>query len=160
MEFNTTELLNQDDIKVLSGISAIKRDITSYFNMDLFVEKMREVIKQSKNFKFRSTTAELYIEKERPTFILKYVEGEVADGLAELVSNGASNDAQIDYILNHVNTEIIKEFSKFALECVLDNDKTTQLFDEVPELKSLLLSTMYTVRISVEDNNINVLYFI
>jgi hypothetical protein len=159
---DTSKFLNEEDINLISKINQIKRDITSYFDMDLFINNMRKIIDESTHFAFRSSTARLYIEKEKPTFILKYTSDSIKqklesfDGLPEQVES-----QQVDFITDAISVDIVSKFSKFITECIKDSDKLNELFSGLPkDVKEFFISNIYTIRVNVKENNIYVIYFI
>jgi hypothetical protein len=154
---DTTSYLNQGDIEAISKLSNIKKDITSYFDMDLLIGKMRDIIDESKHFDFRSENARKFIDKEQPAFILKYISEEIKTGLEQYrdVSD------QVDFVTSAVAGDVIAKFSRFVTDCIKDSSKLNDLFSELPkDLTEFFISNIYTVRVSVKENNIHVLYFI
>lgn len=159
---DTSKFLKQEDIEAISKIGQIKRDITAYFDMDLFINKVREIIDNSKHFDFRSDTARLYIEKDRPTFIIKYISDDIAKGLAEIGGSGEEQESkQVDFLADAISADIISKLSKFITECIKDSEKLDELFSGLPvDVKEFFISNIYTIRINVKENNIYILYFI
>lgn len=167
MEHSTTKLdtskfLNKEDIDAISRIGQIKRDITAYFDMDLFIDKVREVIDESKHFSFRSETAKRYIDKEKPLFILKYISDDVKQGLESFTGLPDEVESkQVDFIADVISANIISKLSKFITACIKDSEKLNELFTDLPkDVKEFFISNIYTIRINVKENNIQILYFI
>jgi hypothetical protein len=159
---NVTQYLDTEDINMISKINQIKRDITAYFDMDLFIDNMRKIIDESKHFDFRSKTSRNFIEKDKPTFIVKYISDEVVNelnsfkGLPEEVE-----DKQVDYIADLISIDIISKFSRFITDCITDSEKLNDLFSELPkDVKEFFISNIYTIRVNVKENNIYIIYFI
>jgi len=159
---DTSKYLNKDDINMISKLNQIKRDITSYFDMDLFIEHMKKIIDESEYFDFRSKTARSFIEKDRPTFIIKYITEKVRkdlgsfDGLPEEIEN-----QQVDYIADLITNDIITKFSRFITDCITDSEKLNELFSGLPkDVKEFFISNIYTIRVNIKENNIYIIYFI
>jgi hypothetical protein len=159
---DTSKFLKQEDIEAISKIGQIKRDITAYFDMDLFINKVREIIDNSKHFSFRSETARLYIEKDRPTFIIKYISDDIQTGLNNIDGVGEELESkQVDYLADAISADIISKLSKFITGCIKDSEKLDELFSGLPvDVKEFFISNIYTIRINVKENNIYILYFI
>jgi hypothetical protein len=159
---DTSQYLNTEDIDMISKINQIKRDITSYFDMDLFIDKMRKIIDESEHFSFRSSTARLYIEKQMPTFIIKYISDDIKNKLDSYT--GAPEEVeskQVDFLADAISVDIVSKFSQFITDCIKDSDKLNELFSELPkDVKEFFISNIYTIRANVKDNNIYVIYFI
>jgi hypothetical protein len=158
---DTSQFLNQEDISMISKLTQIKRDITTYFDMDLFINNMRKVIDESSYFTFRSETSRRFIEKNQPTFILKYSD-EVRVILGNV--NGVSEEVeskQVDQVTQLIAQDIIAKFSQFVTSCIKDSDKLNDLFTGLPTgTKEFFISNIYTIRVNVRENNIYILYFI
>jgi hypothetical protein len=154
---DTSSYLNQGDIDAISRLTQIKRDITSYFDMDLFIGKMREIIDESAHFEFRSDNARKFIEKDRPVFIIKYTSETITNGLKQF----DSEDKRVDFITDAISADIIAKFSRFITDCIRDSDKLNELFSEVPkDITEFFISNIYTIRADIDNNNIYILYFI
>jgi hypothetical protein len=154
---DTSDLLNEQDITNLTAISEIKRDITSYFDMDLFIKKMSELINDSKHFEFRSLTAKKFIDKEKPIFILRHI----SDDIQKELNGLHTKDEKISFITSVVNTNIISKMSVFITDCIRDEKKLNDLFKDFPKgTAHFFVSSIYFVRVDVEKNNIQLQYFI
>ena len=66
-----TNSLNEDEIKKISEVLKLKKDIMSYLNMGEFIENAKNIIDNSSIFEFRSRVARNYIDKKNPSFVLK-----------------------------------------------------------------------------------------
>jgi hypothetical protein len=143
-------------------MNEIKRDITSYFDMDLFIDKMRSVIDSSEHFEFRSKMARNYIDKNIPTFIIKYKSDEIKNNLKKI--SGPEEEVenkQVDYITDMISKDIISKFSVFITDCIKDSEKLNELFSDLPsDVKEFFISNIYTIRVNVKENNIYIIYFI
>jgi hypothetical protein len=159
---DTTKYLNEEDINLISRINQIKRDITTYFDMESFIDKMRKIIDDSEHFAFRSTTARLYIEKDKPTFILKYISDEVSEKLKSFTGLPEEVESQqVDFIADAISVDIVSKFSQFITDCIKNSDKLNELFSDLPkDVKEFFISNIYTIRVNVKENNIYVIYFI
>ncbi|AMS01293.1 hypothetical protein AR9_g209 [Bacillus phage AR9] len=160
---DTSKYLNQSDIENIVKVNKIKKDITSFFDMDLFINKMRDIIDESEHFDFRSKTSRLYIEKERPNFILKYVSDELTNKINSVQGSDPeeTESIQIDIITEYIFNDVISKFSTFVTDCIKDTEKLNDLFSDIPDdIKDILISNIYTIRPDIKGNNIQVLYFI
>ena len=158
---DTSTLLDKTDIDLLAKISQIQKDITSYFDMDLFIEHMRQIIDESKVFAFRSETAKKYIPSNKPVFILKIEESTLLTELGNIPDSDATESYKVDIVTRNIVEEIIKKMSRFISDCIKDEDKLNELFTELPDgMKEFLISNIYTIRVNIKANMIYVIYFI
>lgn len=163
VDLDTSKFLNEEDINAISKLSEFKKDITAYFDMDLFIKKVSEIIDNSEHFSFRSKMAKLSIDKDKPTFIMKFISDEIVNTLKGFT--GASqeelNNKQIDYVVEMISEDLISKISIFITDCIKDADKLDELFKDLPkDIKEFFISNIYTIRVSIEDNNIYMIYFI
>ncbi|ALN97945.1 hypothetical protein Bp8pS_266 [Bacillus phage vB_BpuM-BpSp] len=150
-------LLDKEDIKALTDFVQIKRDIATYFDMELFTDKMKEIIEKSEVFEFRSRNAKKSINSKSPVFILKIKDNNIYN---ELLSYSDTKE-QIDKVNKIIFKEILDNMSRFITECIMEEEKTSELFVDLPDdLKTFFITNIYSTKSNIEGNNIQISYFI
>lgn len=161
---NSDNLLNNKDINIISNINKIKKDITSYFDMNLFIEKFRNIIDNSKYFEFRSNNSRKFIEPDKPRFIIRFKnDKDFYKKIKEI--NGKDNidtvNKRVNFITNIVRTDIINKFSSEVTLCIKDKNKVHNLFKDLPDgLENIIIGNIFTILVDIKHNNIQILYFI
>jgi|GEM_PF-2716516 len=151
-------LITQEDVNAINTLQKVKKDIMRYIDMELFIDKVRDIIRNSDNFDFRSERVARFIDPEKPVFVLK-------SPLLEVSGKNANNINYLDYLTDEITdvvaNEIITKISDVITTCIKDTDGMDSLFKDVPDdIKVFYLTNIYTIRISPSSNNINIQYFI
>lgn len=147
-----TNLLNEEEIVQLKNALELKRDIISYLNMESFIDKTRDIIDNSETFEFRNSSSRLYIDKRQPVFVLKLKD---ENTLREMVKR---KDAR-DEVAKLLQIEIIQNISRLLTDCIKD-DKS-DLFSGIPaEIKEFVISNIYVIRCNIQENNIQLFFFV
>ena len=150
MNLSYENFLSDEEIEKIKKIMRKKRDIMSYLDINALIDGTREIIAKSDIFDFRSSVAKLYIDKNQPVFTLKIKD----EKLYQEVMNDPSPRDRIAKLLE---TDIIRHISEL-LTYSLDNN--SELFKDVPEeLTKLILTNIYVIWSSPEDNNIQLKFF-
>lgn len=145
-------ILSEEELESVKKIFRLQRDIMSYLNMDDFINEVKNIVLNSENFAFRNTAALNNIDRKKPVFKLS---------VRDIKSFDLNNESTTrEKITEMVVDEIISKISDVLLDAFKSNEGK-KLFDDVPEevIKNLLVS-IYVIRISVKENNIQISYFI
>lgn len=150
MDLSYKNFLSDEEIEKIKEIMRKKRDIMSYLDINALIDGTREIIAKSDIFDFRSSVAKLYIDKNQPVFTLKIKD----EKLYQEVMNDSSPRDRIARLLE---TDIIRQISKLLTDSL---DNNSELFKDVPEeLTKLILTNIYVIWSSPEDNNIQLKFF-
>ena len=148
---NQLNKLNDKEMTQLKKALEVKRDIISYLNMEVFIDKVRTIINSSLNFEFRSITSKLYIDTRQPIFVLKLKDEKIYNEISKL-----SNP--IDAVNDLLRVEIIQKISTLLTDCI--NDTASDLFEGITEeLKEFVISNIYVIRANIKENNIQLFFF-
>jgi len=160
---DTDDLLDESDRDMIAKINAIKRDITSYFDMELFVDKIRKIIDSSDVFTFKNESNRKFIEPQKPRFVIKFKNQK---DLNEVLSNKTYDTTETvkirtDITVKAVVSEIINKFSREITDCIKDQNKIDELFKDLPKgLDKIIIGNIYTINCDIENNTIHIIYFI
>ena len=147
-----TNSLNEDEIKKISEVLKLKKDIMSYLNMEEFIESAKNIIDSSSIFEFRSKVARNYIDKKNPSFVLKIKD---IDILNEMLSYSDPRK-EVNKLLQK---DIISKISKLLTDNI--NNSKNRLFEQFPkEITEFILSNIYVIRSNIQENNIQVYFFV
>lgn len=130
----------------------IRKNLQACIDMEKFIDRMKEIINNSKSFSFRSDRAERYIDKKNPIFILK------SKNLPEDIQKKSMSeiDRITDKIKNVLQKEIINSASNALRECINVEDYG-KVFKEEDTIT--LLTSIYIMRLSTIDNCIYLSWF-
>ena len=156
-DFDSAKYIDKKDADILGTINTIKKDITSYFDIEKFIDKLRVIIDDCPDFEFRSVTAKKFIRTDKPTFVLKMNK----ELLEKLKNSNLDLSKKVDKVSQVIAAEIISEISVFITDCLIDSDKSKDLFTSLPEKAAIfLISNIYTIRCNINANNVQIIYFI
>ena len=152
-------LLTTEEIEAVKKLYESKRNILSYLNMDEFINKVSDLIDQSDTFSFRSSTSKYTINKVRPVFVMKIIDEKLLNQMLEIEKTDDTGEMKtLDALTVVLNEKIIKEISKILTDQFSEHDE--ELFVDVPEsLKKFIISSIFSIRFSVKDNNIQLMCF-
>lgn len=150
-------ILKIEDYDKMGDMSKVKKSLKACMDMELLVKETTRIIDESKSFKFRSERSKKFIDRNDPTFIL-VCEG--ADFNIDKNSISAVNNLT-NRVTELIRKEIVSNVANFITESVIDKEKFNELFKDVPEeFASTLISNIFIVRLSVNDNTVVFKYFI
>ena len=123
----TTDLLNDEDEKLLRFIQTVKNNIGVLIGRDKLINKMREIINNSEHFSFRSKRNEKLISLSKPLFVLKFDINQLSNDL-----NHQFNDLNKDTVLIQrlVQHEITSVFSQFLSEQMRNKELLKELIEK------------------------------
>jgi len=163
---DSSDLLSEDDEKLLEGFIRIKRTIMSFFKIEGIVAKLKELIIDSEIFNFTSKRAEKFIDLKKPVFTM-IIDREKA--LEKFPSEFSNEESEINWLTNCLYQEIILVFSSFLVDSVTKNDDLNESLqeifkEEIPneliELSTSILSSIFGIRFDLEKNLIHLEYII
>lgn len=150
MNLSYENFLSDEEIEKIKKIMRKKRDIMSYLDINALIDGTREIIAKSDIFDFRSSVAKLYIDKNQPVFTLKIKDEKLYQEVME-------DPSPRDRIAKLLETDIIRHISELLTDSL---DNNSELFKDVPEeLTKLILTNIYVIWSSPEDNNIQLKFF-
>ena len=145
-----------DRERTISEYMTIKKHIKACFNMEKFVDIMKECIDNSESFEFSSTRARKFVDIKKPIFILK------AKEMAN-VNTGMMNDEELDNLLSKISRklteEIITPIGNRMMDTLSDPEKYKELIDINRDLVNLCITNIYKVRIDKRRGMVQLEYF-
>ena len=145
-----------DREQTISEYMTIKKHIKACFNMEKFVDIMKECIDAAENFDFSSVRARKFIDTKKPIFILKT---DILDG----VDTNTVGDNELNDLLNQVSRaltdQVINPISKRMMETLMDPKKYNELVEVNRDLVNLCITNIYKVRIDKRRGMVQLEYF-
>ena len=122
-KLDTAELLAEEDEKILNFILAIKQNISGLIGIEVIIDELREIIKSSEHFSFRSKRNEKIISKTRPLFVLMLDTNKFRNDIGHTFGNAED----IDIVRDLVQNEITSVFSRSLSDKLKDEEFMKQL---------------------------------
>jgi len=161
--FDTSEVLTDEDYKLIENIKTLKRNLFSFIKMETFIEAVVKIVDESELVSFKNERVKKFIDKKRPVFILT-VDRDKAINKFGKKFNGEEDEAKFfsgiifDEVISNVTTYLKQSIDDLSKE---DKDKIfdVNLFDEENYENNMLsesinrlsvISTLYGLRL---ENN-------
>jgi len=150
---------NEEDIEILNKFITYRNNLMYSIGIDNFINKMREIIDNSKYFQFRSDNSRKFINKERPIFILKVKNEYNKEFEGKNFNNESVADEITSTVTRWLQDDIIKNMSSFIQDHIANNEDLKLVFDSFDSnLKNLCASNIFGIRNSIKDNMIYLEY--
>lgn len=148
--------LNKEQEKKLEEYIAIKRHIKACFDMNKFLDIMKECIDNSEHFEFNSERSRKFINKQRPIFILK---SSLTEGVTLRDKTESEVDEFTNMIVKHLSDEILNKISDNMMNILSDPEKYHDLCNVDKDLVDLVITNIYKVNIDKDKGIIHLEYF-
>lgn len=160
IENDTTSYLTEDDIQNINSIMNGKRKLMSYFNNKFMAEAIRDLIKKSKYLKFVSERQAKFIDEKRPTFnLIIDIENFIKETNYKI--NIRTDESMSSAFQACLNSEVYTPFSKILYDKIKNDNENKDVFKELPEIYDILLiSNIFSIRISLNENRVVLEYLI
>ena len=151
-KLDTAELLAEEDEKILNFILAIKQNISGLIGIDVIIDELREIIKGSEHFSFRSKRNEKIISKTRPLFVLMLDTAKFKND----IGHNFGQNGDIDIVRNLVQDEITSVFSRALSDKMKDEEFMHQLLIKanIGEIGSKALTMLPFITSSIFSINV------
>ena len=123
----TTDILNEEDEKLLRFIQTFKNNINSLIGGELLIDKMRNIINNSEHFSFRSKRNEKLISLSKPLFVLTFDQNKISKELDYKFDN---SNKDIIFLQKLIQQEITSIFSQFLSENIRDREFMKKILDK------------------------------
>lgn len=157
--FDTSEMLNDDDLTLITNIEAAKKHILSYFKVDSLVAKIKGLVKESTILDFTNARTEKFIDQRKPVFIVK-IDHVAAEKLYPRTAFSEEDD-EIRYLSQVVYNEVVYHFSSFLIEAIKGDENLKEAFDEMPldlDISAVIVSSIFGVRVDVPSKIVHLEY--
>lgn len=160
IENDTTSYLSEDDIQNINNIMNGRRKLMSYFNNKFMAEAIRDLIKKSKYLKFVSERQAKFIDEKRPTFnLIIDIENFIKETNYKI--NIRTDESMSSAFQACLNNEVYTPFSKILYDKIKNDNENKDVFKELPEIYDILLiSNIFSIRISLNENRVVLEYLI
>ncbi|QPI17034.1 hypothetical protein [Staphylococcus phage vB_StaM_SA1] len=168
MRNNRDVLVNEEkDIRDLQLLMRVRNNIMNYVDLENTVDIIREVIKKSENFSFRSKQAEQFIDVKKPVFVIKLDDSNL-HAKNKKSFEGSSSDYE-DYLREYeedVAAKLDKEVLKYIGPAIFESIKEDTELDSLLksneiEMKDLMITNIYVYKLSDPYTNaINLSLFV
>lgn len=166
---NSRDVLINDekDVRDLQLLMRIKNNIMNYVDVENTIDIIRDVIKKSENFNFRSQQAEKFIDPKKPVFVIKLDSNELKaenqnsfKGSDEDYQNHIKNYE--DEVAEKLDREVLSHIGSAIFESIKEDTELDRLMkDGELEMKDLMITNIYVYRLSDPyTNTINLSLFI
>lgn len=136
-KFDTSEVLTEDDYREIEDIKEIRKRLLAYINIEVLIEKIREIIDESDYVSFKNERSKKFIDKRRPIFYITIDKSKIFKSDEYKHSKTFSSaDKEASYYSNIVYKEVINKTTTFINDS-LKNSKD----NETEELKEYIMST-------------------
>lgn len=151
-------LFTKEDKEELSQLQNIRRHILKNIGINNFINMMREIIDESKEFEFTSATKRKFININTPIFTIRKI-GYKVDEKKINQSNYINNE--ISKIVNEINKDILSHTTAKILDFIKTDEHLKEIYSNINEdLKDLMWTTVFEIRCSIKDNIIYIRYCI
>jgi len=155
---NLNLIENDDDLESLNKINAVRKRLMRYITIEKFIDFVKESIKSSKSFSFRTANAEKYIDKNNPSFILRM-------NNLEIDKKKINDEKYLKDITNDITVlikeEIINNISDFLIKEISNNEEIKEIYNSLDdEFKNPSFINVFVIRVAPQDNMIYLNYFI
>lgn len=145
-------LVHEEDLKQLLDVMAIRSNLMAYIGIENLINEIKDVIDNSETFEFRSLNAKKFIDKNKPTFVIKVNPNKIEYFLNKYKDKDI--EKYINEISSLVGNEIISESSKIINKFIDGNDELVDLLKEYDtSITDLVLSNIYSIKVgNISDN--------
>ena len=151
--------MSEEDKNDIANLQFIRKNLLKNIGIKNFINMMRDIIDNSEKFEFTSAAKRKCINEITPVFTIKLKD--FTPLTARQLNDIKYVDNEINKIVSLVNNDILRHTTESILK-LIENDETLKKiyskFDE--DLKGLMWTTIYEIRVSIKDNIINVRYCI
>lgn len=151
--------MSEEDKNDIANLQFIRKNLLKNIGIKNFINMMRDIIDNSEKFEFTSAAKRKFINEITPVFTIKLKD--FTPLTARQLNDIKYVDNEINKIVGLVNNDILRHTTESILK-LIENDETLKKiyskFDE--DLKGLMWTTIYEIRVSIKDNIINVRYCI
>ena len=149
------DLTNEQE-KRLNEYITIKKHIKACFNMEKFIEIMKESIDNAKDFEFSNPYNRKFINPKKPVFILKtdFLKGK---NMKEMSFN--EQEKMMNYITRKLAEQVTGNIEEKMMECLCDEKTYHELCNIDKELVNLCISNVYKVRVDNTKGIVTLEYF-
>lgn len=150
--------LTEEDKREFETLQNIKNNILKNLGIKNFINIVRDIIDESKLFEFTSAIKKKYINEITPIFTIRYLNLKIDNNRINDVSY---TDNIINNIVMIINNDIIKKITDKMIEFMNTDENLKAIYSNLKEdLKGLLWSTVFEVKVSLRDNIIQMRYCI
>ena len=149
------DLTNEQE-KRLNEYITIKKHIKACFNMEKFIEIMKESIDNAKDFEFSNPYNRKFINPKKPVFILKtdFLKGK---NMKEMSFN--EQEKMMNYITRKLAEQVTGNIEEKMMECLCDEKTYHELCNIDKDLVNLCISNVYKVRVDNTKGIVTLEYF-
>ena len=151
---------NEDDLESLQNFIVFRNNLMSAIGIDTFIDTVREIIKSSEHFEFRSHRTEKFINKLQPIFIIKLKDEYYKKYATMNFKDTKVADNITDEVVEYIREDIISNVSSYLNDTIFKNEELREYFGKFDEtIKDIAISNIYGIRNSIPDNIIYLEYF-
>lgn len=155
MAENIEELFSEEDVNELEQIQKLRRNILKNIGIKNFIDLIRDLIDQSDDFEFTSASKRKFININTPIFVIR------KKNYTYKASNAEQEDNEINQIVKDITYQILDKTTNSILSIIETDEELKELYGNINEnLKGLLWTTVFEVKVSLEDNIIYLRYCI
>ena len=166
--FDTSDVLTEEDYKTLENILRLKKKIFQCIDMDNFIKKATEIIDNSPLVSFKNERVKKFIDKKRPNFII------VVDKDKAMKEKGVKSfsDEEIEckFYSSIIYDEVISKITEIIKGALDDigKDEKDKIFKDITLFKKedennkelinnfkqlAVISSLYGMRLDKENKN-------
>ena len=165
---DTSDMLNDEDYKLMKEVKEIKRHILSYLDVNILVDKIRSLIEESEVVNFRNARSAKFIDARRPIYAI-IIDKDKAMDKYPVKGGFTSEENEAQYWGQVVQDEVIDPFVTFLIQSI-KGDESIQEFLNGRDLfvgiskenvanTAGMLSSIFGMRMEPENKNIISLEF-
>lgn len=150
---------DKEDLENLKRLTSYKNNLMNSIGMDVFIDEVRNIIDNSKYFEFRSPMSKKFIDKDRPIFIIK-MNDEMASKYCKInKTDDKIINKRVNEITETIKNCIIEKISNYLTNYIYNNQELKEYFESFNEtMKNLFISSIYGIRVNLQDNIIYLEY--
>lgn len=160
---DTSNIMTEDDYKLMQEIKNIKRQLFSFIDMKVLINKIIEIVEESELVSFKNERSKKFIDTKRPLFHLtidiekSMVKYKKTKFKSENDEASFYSSVLFDEVINKISLFIKTSLDSPEAEKILDKRLFKDTNDEDIKLlnKLSVLSTLYGIRLeSINKNNV------
>lgn len=152
-------IMTDEDRNDLAQLQFLRKNLLKNIGIKNFIDMMRNIIDNCEKFEFTSATKRKFINEITPIFTIKLKDFKPLT--ARQLNDKHYVDTEINRIVGLVNDDILKHTSEEIIKLIENDEKLKEIYSNInDDLRGLMWTTIYEIRVSVKDNIINVRYCI
>jgi hypothetical protein len=158
MANNLDELFTDEDRNELEQIQKMRKNILKNIGIANFIDLIRNLIDDSEHYEFTSAAKRKFISINTPIFTIR--KKDFVYNEKDYRTQGNKDD-KINEITKEITKEILDKTTTAILNIINSDEELKKIYGDINEtLRGLMWTTVFEIRVSLQDNIIYMRYCI